>query len=361
MINLKTYILEGSLLDDIDDILADGDVKVPHALIQEYLEDNYRGKWTISKRKDKDGKFIVNSRGEVHHKGNSNRLTNDMFKWGKVKRFIIKFPYHLESLEGCPREVEEFQCIRTERLKTLEGGPEICKGDYLIQQSNSLESLKGAPKKIGGNFDCHNCCKLTTLEGGPEEVTYSYRTDACMALKSLEGGPRYVGTVFDCSECHSLESLEGGPEDALHFYCDLCPKLKSLKGAPKKIRGSFSADSTGIETLNSGIDVVGRNFSVVHCDKLVSLEGAPKLVGDTFDMSNCNNIKSLKGLENTKIGNDLSLVRCYGLSDMEDIIKYTPEVGDMIDMHFGGLSSNSVTDDQIDRLKNASKAEVINI
>ena len=30
MINLKTYILEGSLLDDIDDILADGDVKVPH-------------------------------------------------------------------------------------------------------------------------------------------------------------------------------------------------------------------------------------------------------------------------------------------------------------------------------------------
>ena len=39
MKNLKTYILEGSLLDDIDDILADGDVKVPHALIQEYLED----------------------------------------------------------------------------------------------------------------------------------------------------------------------------------------------------------------------------------------------------------------------------------------------------------------------------------
>ena len=359
MINLKTYILEGSLLDDIDDILADGDVKVPHALIQEYLEDNYRGKWTISKKKDKDGKFIVNSRGEVHHKGNSNRLTNDMFKWGKVKRFIIKFPYHLESLEGCPREVEEFQCIRTERLKTLEGGPEICKGDYLIQHSNSLESLKGAPKKIGGNFDCQNCCKLTSLEGGPEEVTYSYRTDECMALKSLNGGPKYVGTIFDCSECHSLESIEGAPEDALHFYCDLCPSLKSLKGAPKKLRGSFSADSTGIEILDSGIIDVGRNFSIQHCDKLVSLEGAPKLVGDTFDMSNCNNIKSLKGLENTKIGNDLSLVRCYGLSDMEDIIKYTPEVGDMIDMHFGGVGT--FEQGQLDRLKNASKAEVINI
>lgn len=351
--------LKESLLSDIDDILADGDVKVPHALIQEYLEDNYRGKWTISKRKDKDGKFIVNSRGEVHHKGNSNRLTNDMFKWGKVKRFIIKFPYHLESLEGCPREVEEFQCIRTERLKTLEGGPEICKGDYLIQHSSSLESLKGAPQKIGGNFNCQNCRKLTTLEGGPEEVTYTYRVDECPVLKSLNGGPKYVGTIFDCSECHSLESIEGAPEDALHFYCDLCPKLKSLKGAPKKLRGSFSADSTGIEILDSGIDEVGRNFSVVHCDKLVSLEGAPKLVRDTFDISNCINIKSLKGLENTEIGNDLCLVRCYGLKDMEDIIKYTPKVGEMIDMHFGGLSSDSITDDQINRLKKASKAETI--
>jgi hypothetical protein len=361
MKTLKTYILEGSLLDDIEDTLSTGDVNVPRALILEYLEENYRGSWTVSKKPDKDGKFIVNSRGEVHHKGNDNRLTNDMFKWGKVKRFIIKFPYHLESLEGCPREVFDFQCIRTERLKTLEGGPEICKGDYYIQHSSSLESLKGAPKKIGGNFDCRNCCKLTSLEGGPEEVTYSYRVDESPALKSLNGGPKYVGTIFDCSECHSLESIEGGPEDALHFYCDLCPKLKSLKGAPKKIRGSFSADSTGIETLNSGIDVVGRNFSVVHCDKLVSLEGAPKLVRDTFDISNCINIKSLKGLENTEIGNDLCLVRCYGLNDIEDIIKYTPKVGEMIDMHFGGLSSNSVTDDQKNRLKKASKAEVINI
>ena len=361
MKNLKTYILEGSLLDDIDEILSDGDVKVPHALIQEYLEDNYRGKWTISKKKDKDGKFIVNSRGEVHHKGNSNRLTNDMFKWGKVKRFIIKFAYHLESLEGCPREVEEFQCIRTERLKTLEGGPEICKGDYLIQYSSSIESLKGAPEKIGGNFNCRNCSKLISLEGGPIEVIQSYRVDECPSLKSLKGGPKYVGTVFDCSECYSLESIEGAPEDALHFYCDLCPKLKSLKGAPKKLRGSLSADNTGIEILDSGIEVVNRNFSIENCDKLVSLEGAPKLVGDTFDMSSCQNITSLKGLENTKIGNDLSLVRCYGLNDMEDIIKYTPKVGEMIDMHFGGLSSNSVTDDQINRLKKASKAEVINI
>lgn len=352
-------ILEGSLLDDIDDILADGDVKVPHALIQEYLEDNYRGKWTISKKPDKDGKFIVNSRGEVHHKGNSNRLTNDMFKWGKVKRFIIKFAYHLESLEGCPREVGEFQCIRTERLKTLEGGPEICKGDYLIQHSSSLESLKGAPEKIGGNFNCQNCCKLTSLEGGPIYVMQSYRADECSALKTLNGGPNFVGTVFDCSECHALESIEGAPEDALHFYCDLCIKLKSLKGAPKKLRGSFSADNTGIETLDSGIIDVGRNFSVIHCDKLVSLEGAPKLVRDTFDISNCINIKSLKGLENTEIGNDLCLVRCYGLNDMEDTIKYTPKVGEMIDMHFGGVGT--FEDGQLDRLKKASGAKVINI
>ena len=354
-------ILEASLLDDIEDTLSTGDVKVPHTLIQEYLEDNYRGKWTISKNPDKDGKFIVNSRGEVHHKGHSNRLTNEMFKWGKVKKFIIKFPYHLESLKGCPKEVEEFQCIRTERLKTLEGGPEICKGDYLIQHSSSLESLKGAPKKIGGTFDCQNCCKLKSLEGGPKEVTNKYNCRLCFNLKNLNGGPDYVGNIFDCCECDNLESLEGGPKEVLHFWCNFCPKLKSLKGAPKIVKGSFTADHTGIEKLDSGIEEVDRNFVIYNCDKLVSLEGAPKLVRDTFDISNCINIKSLKGLENTEIENDLCLVRCYGLNDMEDIIKYTPKVGEMLDMHFGGLSSNSVNDDQINRLKKASGAEVINI
>ena len=351
--------LKESLLSDIEDTLSTGDVEVHRVLIQEYLEDNYRGKWTVSKKPDKDGKFIVNSRGEVHHKGNSNRLTNDMFRWGKAKRFIIRLPYHLESLEGCPREVEYFQCIMTERLKTLEGGPEICKGDYLIQHSNSLESLKGAPKKIGGGFNCQNCCKLTSLEGGPEEVTYSYKVDACPVLKTLEGGPKYVGTIFDCSECHSLESLEGGPKEVQHFWCDLCPNLKSLKGAPKIIRGSFSADHCGIEKLDSGIEDVGRNFVIDHCDKLISLEGAPKLVRDTFDMGSCQNVKSLKGLENTEIGNDLCLVRCYGLNDIEDIIKYAPKVGDMFDMHFSGITS--LTDDQKTRLKKASGAEVITI
>ena len=66
--------LKESLLSDIEDTLSTGDVEVPRALILEYLEDNYRGSWTVSKKPDKDGKFIVNSRGEVYHKGNSNRL-----------------------------------------------------------------------------------------------------------------------------------------------------------------------------------------------------------------------------------------------------------------------------------------------
>ena len=63
MKNLKDICNEASILGDIDDVLADGDIKVPQALIQEYLENNYRGKWTISKKPDKDSKFIVNSRG----------------------------------------------------------------------------------------------------------------------------------------------------------------------------------------------------------------------------------------------------------------------------------------------------------
>ena len=39
---------------------------------------------------------------------------------------------------------------------------------------HSLTSLKGAPKKVGGDFSCFNCKSLTSLKGAPKKVVVNY-------------------------------------------------------------------------------------------------------------------------------------------------------------------------------------------
>ena len=66
--------------------------------------------------------------------------------------------------------------------------------DFILTH-NELTSLKGSPKKVGGNFYVEGC-----------------------KLKDLEGAPEYVGGDFSC---------KGNP-------------LTSLKGMPKVIMGKFA-------------------------------------------------------------------------------------------------------------------------
>lgn len=99
-----------------------------------------------------------------------------------------------------------------------------------------LDSLVGAPEKVGGNFNCY-FNKLTSLNGAPKEV----------------------GGIFYCGR-NKLTSLEGAPKiNKKGFYC-FNNKLTSLIGAPEKVGGSF--DCSG--------------------NKLTSLQGAPEKVGGDF-------------------------------------------------------------------------------
>jgi hypothetical protein len=57
-----------------------------------------------------------------------------------------------------------------------------------------LTTLKGAPKKINGSFECYNN-RLTNLVGAPEEIKYSFVCGG-NPLESLEGCPKFVGKDF---------------------------------------------------------------------------------------------------------------------------------------------------------------------
>ena len=202
MKTLKTYILEASILNDIDDTLTSGDVKATHVIIQKYLEDNYTGSWIISEKPNKDGLYEVSSDENMFVKNvKITSLTNDLFIWTSVK------------------------------------------GNFKCSNCNSLKSLKGAPEKIGYSFDCSYCNSLKSLKGAPAIVDGNFYCNNCNSLKSLKGAPEKIGYSFDCSYCNSLKSLKGAPKEIAKgsFYCSYCGKLFSIDDVKKvsKVNGKI--------------------------------------------------------------------------------------------------------------------------
>lgn len=102
----------------------------------------------------------------------------------------------------------------------------VINGDftYLINSNNVeyLQSLKGGPKYVKGNFTC-NYSRIKTLEHAPIKVEKDFSIQYSFLLESLEGGPKYVGQDYICSDCKSLVSLEGISKYIGHnLYCRRC-------------------------------------------------------------------------------------------------------------------------------------------
>lgn len=117
-----------SLLDDEDDILKNQDKNIK-ASIKQFLKDNYKGGYRISRKPNENGKFVVDCNRSLRVINKSiTSLTNGYFVFGEIE--------------------EGFGC----------------------SDCNSLTSLEGAPEKVGGSFYCYHCDSLTSLEDVPNQL-----------------------------------------------------------------------------------------------------------------------------------------------------------------------------------------------
>ena len=155
-----------------------------------------------------------------------------------------------------------FSDLEIDRIRSLVdrlGGDSVPSDsmDYDRCDCLTVYDVDGAPKEVGGDFNCYNN-QLTSLEGAPEEVGGHFDCQDNQ-LTSLEGAPRQVGGNFYCSY-NQLTSLEGSPDYVGgNFYCSY-NQLSNLKGAPKQVGGGFYC---------------GNN-------QLIDLQGAPSYVGGVF-------------------------------------------------------------------------------
>lgn len=221
-------------------------------------------------------------------------------------------------------ETSENLTIKNTEIEKFEVQFADVKGDFRCE-GTKIQSLVGAPRKVGGVFSCARDHFLISLQGAPTEVG-SFDCHACGNIKSLAHSPTKVKDLYDCSQCWDIPSLNGAPKKVKRFYCswlrnveDLrgcpdvedelsiqnCEKLKSLRGAPKKVRKI---------TLNSN-------------ESLQSLEGGPVEV-EIYDIWRCP-IKSLEGMPKkfTKLSilrTDISQEELKFLEDHEEEWKKSP-------------------------------------
>ncbi len=256
----------------------------------------------------------------------------------------------LTTLKGAPKRVTgSFDCSENSLLQTLQYAPEYVGEDFICSNCSQLETLHHSPQYIGKDFDCSNCPHLQTLEGAPQKINGKFNCSNCRLI-SLKGAPRYVEGSFICFHNHCLRTLEGAPvEVGKKFDCSMCGII-SLKGAPKRVKGSFLCFNNHFLRSLSGAPVqVGKDFDCSICrikslkgapqyvygsficagNKLQTLNGIPFHIGRHIDCS-YNNLISLKGLPEIVHGD----LRCIGNN-----LKHVTNVPKCIEGHFN-ISEN---------------------
>lgn len=326
-------IYEG-LLAGMEDTLARGAAD-SYAVIKEeidkFMQVNYRNpKYTVSKKPDKNGKFVVNCRGDLSLRAIAKELTNELFVFGKVANFICFDNRNITSLKGAPVEVETINCGWCYNLTSLEGCPQIIKDSAKFNDCN-ITSLHGLPKIVDGDLNLSGT-DIVDLEGSPERVNGYFAINECHCLKSLKGAPKYIAGNFECSECENLVSLDGGPQDTQNYWCRANGKLTSLKGVAKNIRGSLIAEwNQSLTSLDIPDTVIARHFNIERCTKLVSFEGSPISVGEDYIANHCKSVTSLKGLPSV-INRCLDVSFCPNIRSLDGCPKTVKE---MFDIHGG--------------------------
>ena len=136
-------------------------------------------------------------------------------------------------------------------------------GGFRISDTQ-IESLEGAPKTVGEDFEIWDCPKLTSLEFSPNKVGVNYVLFK-VGVKDMTGCSQEIGGSLKMGTCKNLKSLVGSPEK---INVDLtvigCDEFDSIEGLPKEIGGDLNLVSCKRQFLFSDIpeecSIKGKRF-----------------------------------------------------------------------------------------------------
>ncbi len=204
----------------------------------------------------------------------------------------------LESLQGAPYKIGGSFYCNSNKLKDLQGAPGFVGEDFYCTY-NHLESLTGAPESVGGSFVCIGN-SLSSLEGAPLIIGKKFDCSHNV-LTTLKGAPQKVCGDFDCSY-NQLNSLDYLPDEIggriilnnnlFIIQNDQVYDLNNL--APGfVIEGDLDLSGMKLKKLPDLSEVIVEGDFICSDNELESLRGRPKEIGGDFDFSR-NNIQEIK-------------------------------------------------------------------
>ena len=185
----------------------------------------------LSRAKDKSIRYYLNVKGDV---------TNP-----KIKEYYLEEKVRVDELEKQIRQ-GKFILLGGQNLYFLPDLEDVVWEGSFDCSHNQLQSLQGAPQKVGVSFSCHDN-QLQSLQSAPQKVG-GYFNCHNNQLQSLQGAPQKVGGYFDCSD-NQLQSLQGAPQKVGGSFHCYGSQLQSLQGAPQKVGGSFNCSDNQLQSL----------------------------------------------------------------------------------------------------------------
>jgi hypothetical protein len=269
MKDLIEYINEG-LLKGQANTLASGDSDISSIYVEDFINSIYlcpdgedKVPMTISDKTNNKGQYEVVIHASIKLRDRwttpdgkaPESLTNGMFIIKKVEGDFRIPILNLNSLEGCPEEVDGNVLLGGigygGHITTLKGAPKKVGGMFKIV-SWHLESLEYLPK-IGKGFVC-DANNLKSLKGCPKHIKGDFRVMS-QYITDLEHGPDKVDGNYTCSNCGSLKSLKGCPKHIKgNFNCSWNRNLTTLEGCPEKVDGDFIKGECGKKFLMKSIE-----------------------------------------------------------------------------------------------------------
>jgi len=248
--DLKRYCEEtGGNYEEICKVagLSSKGYEILSADIVEFIDQCAKGKWEVDVKTGR-----VNIKGDFEAIGSSWSSSDkeetlrklSEIKFGKIEGDfrVSKLNMQDETWESiCPLEVEKSIDLSNNSLtKVLL--PQNMRGNIYLGY-NLIESLEGCPEEIEGGFIVDNN-NLKNLIGGPEKVGAEYSCSSQKGLGdtgfSLEGCAKVIKGKFICTR-NGLETLAGGPEKVGNGIDIAHNKLVDLKGNFKSVSGYVEA------------------------------------------------------------------------------------------------------------------------
>ena len=257
MIDLKDYtkiIIDESILDDIDDILADGDKQVDLKMVEKWSAPS-RKKAYYSKQKKgfvMVGDYLIDDIDDTRYYGTPiKRLTGTLAISGCA----------IESLEGLFTPDCEID------------------GTFTIEDCPNLVSLKGCPLSCK-TLTISGCKKLKNIDKTPVVSGNVYLSDNGKRFKEekLRENPNfYCGKKVFCSTLFDNENLIN--EGQFEFVCEAfkAPQLKVLAAALNAIKDPNAKTDIRKFMANVELDKI-KSSQVTEYDLPVDLKVALPMV-----------------------------------------------------------------------------------